>query len=221
MVLLAPCTDWFATFTRLGGGDVRRAVALIPILLIAQLALLPFYLPLVARDVELDRLDLDPFVNAFLAVIVLPLMLALVTRVLLPERFEARWERIVARGTPILLAVTLFLVAAGQAPAVRDAGTEMLSAGVVFVAYALLALWLARMVARTVSLDQRARRTLAFSLGTRNSFVVLPLALALPAHLAAAAAVVALQSLIELGAMIVYLHAVPNIAFPDSGFEEE
>lgn len=221
MVLLAPCTDWFATFTHLGRGDAKRATAVIPILLIAQLALLPFYLPLVARDVSLQGIDTGPFVIAFLAVIVLPLMLALVTRVLLPRRHEERWERLAERGTPLLLAVTLFLVAAAHAPAVRDSGTELGTAAVIFAAYALLALWLARMVARVVSLDQPARRTLAFNFGTRNSFVILPLALALPADLSAAVAVIALQSLIELGAMIVYLHAVPSIVFPDRGFDEE
>lgn len=30
LVLLVPCTDWFITFTHLGGGDTRRAIAVTP-----------------------------------------------------------------------------------------------------------------------------------------------------------------------------------------------
>ena len=44
LVLLMPCTDWFVTFTHLGKGDSTRAIAATPVLLIAQLALLPLYL---------------------------------------------------------------------------------------------------------------------------------------------------------------------------------
>ncbi|WP_217632629.1 arsenic resistance protein [Marinobacter sp. AC-23] len=44
LVLLMPCTDWFVTFTHLGKGDGTRAIAATPVLLIAQLALLPLYL---------------------------------------------------------------------------------------------------------------------------------------------------------------------------------
>jgi arsenite transporter len=41
VVLLVPCTDWFITFTHLGGGDTRRAIAATPVNLIVQIALLP------------------------------------------------------------------------------------------------------------------------------------------------------------------------------------
>ena len=40
MVLLVPCTDWFVTFTHLGRGDTRLAVALVPAQLLVQFALL-------------------------------------------------------------------------------------------------------------------------------------------------------------------------------------
>jgi arsenite transporter len=43
MVLLVPCTDWFITFTQLGG-DARRAMAFAPISLLLQIALLPAFL---------------------------------------------------------------------------------------------------------------------------------------------------------------------------------
>lgn len=44
LVLLVPCTDWFITFTQLGGGDIPRAIAVTPMNLLLQLLLLPAYL---------------------------------------------------------------------------------------------------------------------------------------------------------------------------------
>lgn len=44
LVLLVPCTDWFVTFAHLGGGDTRRAIAVTPVNLLIQIALLPLYL---------------------------------------------------------------------------------------------------------------------------------------------------------------------------------
>jgi arsenite transporter len=46
LVLLMPCTDWFITFTHLAGGDTRRVIAITPVNLLVQLALLPLYLRL-------------------------------------------------------------------------------------------------------------------------------------------------------------------------------
>lgn len=44
LVLLVPCTDWFITFTHLGGGDTKRAIAFSPVSLLLQLLLLPIYI---------------------------------------------------------------------------------------------------------------------------------------------------------------------------------
>lgn len=56
-------------------------------------------------------------------------------------------------------------------------------------------------------------RTLAFSLGTRNSFIVLPFALALPSGWDIAAVVIVVQSLVELFGKVFYLWWVPRRLF--------
>ena len=81
----------------------------------------------------------------------------------------------------------------------------------VFLAYLALAAVIGLAVGHVAGLPQGATRTLVFSLGTRNSFVVLPLALALPASWAAAVVVIVLQSLVELLGMVAYLWAVPRL----------
>ncbi|MFN3769400.1 MAG: arsenic resistance protein [Ectopseudomonas guguanensis] len=213
LVLLVPCTDWFITFSQLGGGNVPRAIAVTPINLLLQLALLPLYLWLMLDQgvaLELNLLDLWPA----LLVVLIPLALAA-----LSERWiEARpgrdlWRERLAWWPVPLLAVVVFLIAGAQAEAVRSALSELLVVVPVFVAFLLAVPYMAMLLARLLALPRDHARTLAFSLGTRNSFVVLPFALALPAGWEVAAMVIVLQSVIELFGMVFYLWWIPRKLF--------
>jgi len=84
----------------------------------------------------------------------------------------------------------------------------------VFVAFLLIAGLLACLLARRFRLPPSQGRVLAFSFGTRNSFVVLPLALALPPSYELAVVAIVFQSLVELFGMVVYLWWVPHRLFP-------
>ena len=181
LVLLMPCTDWFITFTQLGGGDATRAAALTPITLILQLLLLPIYLRVLAGNDAAGVVTLADSWPALLVVLV-PLGLAWLTQAWAGTD-GARQHRVERLGWwPVpLLAVAIFLVATANASAVRD--HVALLPPVVGIAAAFLAgaLVLAMVLARSARLPTAQGRTLAFSLGTRNSFLVLPFALALPA----------------------------------------
>lgn len=79
--------------------------------------------------------------------------------------------------------------------------------------FLLLAGLIAWALARALQLPADQGRTLAFSLGTRNSFVVLPFALALPAGWEVAAVVIVVQSLVELFGMVFFLWWIPGRLF--------
>ena len=64
---------------------------------------------------------------------------------------------------------------------------------------------------RVFRLDVPATRALAFSGATRNSLVVLPLALALPPALALAPAVIVMQTLVELVGMVALVRLLPKM----------
>jgi len=64
---------------------------------------------------------------------------------------------------------------------------------------------------RVFHLPARSGRALVFSLGTRNSFVALPLALTLSPEWRLAIVVIVFQSLVELLGVLVYLKAVPRL----------
>ncbi len=216
IVLLVPCTDWFITFTALGGGCVNRAIAVTPINLALQLLLLPVYLWLMLGEGLVESLSLAEVWPA-LSIVLLPLMAA----ALLERWIEARPGRAAIRERlawwPVpILAVVVFLIAAAQVDAVRDALGLLPEVMALFAAFLVLAALIAKGLAGLLRLPADQGRTLAFSLGTRNSFVVLPLVLALPTGWEVAAVVIVAQSLVELFGMLLYLWWVPRRLFRSS-----
>ena len=91
----------------------------------------------------------------------------------------------------------------------------------VYIAFLLVMVPFGALAARLARLDAPASRAVVFSVATRNSLMVLPLALALAELLAIAALVVVTQTLIELVGMVGYIWLVPRIwparAKPSSG----
>ncbi len=215
LVLLVPCTDWFITFSQLGKGDAARAVASTPLNLVLQLLLLPAYLWLMADASSLRGWEPGRLLPAVLVVLA-PLAAAAASRALIARRPRLQPVIDLAAWGPVpLLGLTVFLVAAAHAGAVAGAWTRLAGVVPAFVLFLALAVLLAKALARWLALPARQGRTLAFSFGTRNSFVVLPLALSLPAGWETTALVVVTQSLVELFGMVAYLSAVPARVFPD------
>jgi ACR3 family arsenite transporter len=213
LVLLVPCTDWFITFSQLGGGNVPRAIAVTPINLLLQLLLLPFYLWLMLGadlSATLTLADVWPA----LVVVLVPLGVAAVS-----ERWiEARAGRALLRERlawlPVpLLALVVFLIAGAQVGSVQGALHLFPVVVPLFVVFLVIAALIAKGLAKLMVLPTDQGRTLAFSLGTRNSFVVLPFALSLPAGWELAAVVIVVQSLVELFGMVLYLWWVPRRLF--------
>lgn len=217
LVLLLPCTDWFLSFTDLGGGDMPTALAFTPLSLLLQLALLPLYLWLFLGQTALAGLAQRELLLAFGGLILVPLALALVTEYWAKGE-SWRQRRVDALGwLPVpLLALVLFAVAAGQVATVAASLGILARVAPLFVAFLAAAALLARLMAVAFRLPAAQGRVLAFSFGSRNSFVVLPLALALPAGFESAVVVVVFQSLVELFGMLLFLYLVPKWLFPPS-----
>ncbi|WP_340148285.1 arsenic resistance protein [Billgrantia montanilacus] len=215
LVLLVPCTDWFLTFTHLGGGDAPRALAFTPLSLLLQLLLLPLYLWLFLGHTAMAGLVQRELLLAFGGLILLPLTGAWALEHWSAER-TARKRWVAGLGwLPIpLLGLVLFTVAAGQVGQVTGSLALLPRLALLFVAFLLAALLLARLLATAFRLPPAQGRVLAFSFGSRNSFVILPLALALPAGFEVAVVVVVFQSLVELFGMLAFLRLVPTHLFP-------
>ncbi len=214
LVLLVPCTDWFITFTQLGGGDTKRAIAFSPISLLFQMVLLPVYtFILLGNELTITNAKFDLFV-AFFGIILFPLLMAFITEKWAES--SPRKQRIIDNlgWFPVpLLAIVVFMIAASQASTIFEATSLLWYPTMVFTAFPIITLFLAKGLSFMAKLPVRQSRVLAFSLGSRNSFVVLPLALALPPSFQLAGLVIVLQSLIELFAMSIYIWFIPNVWF--------
>ncbi len=212
LVLLVPCTDWFISFTHLGGGDNARAVAAAPILLIAQLILLPVYLWLFMGDLAVQLAVGSYLLPAFFGLIVLPLILAALTQWLSDGHAKASALIGVLGWLPVpLLTVVVFLIAGSQVRLVSDIGNFFWPVLLVFIFYLISAAVIGTGLSRFFGFGAPVGLTLTFSFGTRNSFVMLPLALSLPEAWHLAVVVIVLQSLVELFGMIIYLRWLPQL----------
>ena len=212
LVLLAPCVDYVIVFSGLAGGSNDRLLAATPLLLIAQMLLLPLFLVVFLGRGPADAIEVGPFVTAFVVLIVVPLALAWATQAWAARR---RTGKVVsdAMGTTMvpLMAATLFVVVASQVPRIGGDVTDVLGVVPFYVVFLLVMALAGLGVARLFRLDVPAGRAVVFTGATRNSLVVLPLALALPGHLTLAAAVVVTQTLVEVVGMVIYVRAIPRL----------
>jgi ACR3 family arsenite efflux pump ArsB len=213
LVLLAPCIDYVVVFTHMGKGDARLMLAATPVLLLLQLLLLPFYLALMLDDGQPLNLAIGPFVQAFMAMIVVPLALAVWTSALVGKwRGVSRWNDAWAWMPVPAMALVLFVVIASQIRIVLHDLPQLLPVVPVYLGFALVAPAIGWATARLLGLPAQQKRAVMFSAATRNSLVVLPLALALPEQWRTlAAAAVITQTLVELVCELVYVRAIPAI----------
>ncbi len=217
LVLLVPCTDWFIPFTQLGGGDTEYAITFSPISLVLQIITLPVYLFIFFGKEFTASIAGDTLWQAFVGLILLPLFAAFVTQKwAVANKGGARAINCLAWLPVPVLALVIFIICASQVQAVLASRANFGSITVVFVLFLVFTAILAKLIAVSFRLPARQGRVLAFSMGTRNSFVVLPLALALPAQFAAAVVVVVYQPLVELLGMLFYLWFVPKKMFKDT-----
>ena len=210
LVLLTPCVDYVIVFTGLAGGARVRLLAATPLLMLLQMALLPLYLLLFAGGGAIAVIDVGPFLEAFLLLIVIPLAAAAAVQALgRGHRAGRAVEGVMAGAMVPLMMATLAVVIGSQIAAVGGQAGQLLRLVPLYAAFLVLAVALGLVAGRLARLDAPARRAAAFSTATRNSLVVLPLALALPEPLALAPLAVVTQTLVELVGMVVLVRLMP------------
>lgn len=212
LVLLAPCIDYVVTFSHLGRADARLLLAATPVLLVAQMLMLPVYLGILLGIGAADLVQPGPFIDAFVWLIAVPLLLAVALQ-LWAARSQAGARTASALGLlPVpATALVLFIVVASVLPQLGQALDTALQVAPVYIAFALLAPPAGWLVARLFRLAAPAGRAVAFSGATRNSLVVLPLALAVPGAVPLLPAIIVTQTLVELIAELVYVRLIARL----------
>ncbi|WGE29907.1 bile acid:sodium symporter [Edwardsiella tarda] len=212
LVLLTPCIDYVVPFAQLGRADVRPLLAATPLLLMLQMVLLPLYLHLFLGAPAAQHIPPAPFITAFLQLVVLPLCLAALTQTLCRR---SRHGQALAHGLALLpvpsCALVLWVVVASTLTHLEAAADAALQSMPIYLLFAAVAPLIGWGMARLWRLDAPQGRAIAFSAATRNSLVVLPLALAIPGALPLLPAVIVSQTLVELLSELVYIRLIARL----------
>jgi len=215
LVLLTPCIDYVVTFSQLGKANARLLLASTPALLIVQVLLLPAYLGVFLGSDAARLVQLGPFLQAFVWLIAIPLALAAAVQVWAAR--STAGER-TASGLGLLCvpatAAVLFIVIASVVPQLASASDAVLQVIPLYIAFAVISPVIGWGVGRVFRLEASAGRALAFSAGTRNSLVVLPLALAVPGAVPLLPAIIVTQTLVELVSELVYIRVIGKVGSP-------
>ncbi|WP_322906084.1 arsenic resistance protein [Paenibacillus sp. SGZ-1009] len=217
LVLLTPCIDYVIVFTYLGRGNEKLMLLSTPVLFITQMLLLPLYLWLFLGIEVMQIVEPAPFIQAFLIVIVLPLMLAITLQWITRrnQTYQVWLDRSAWLPVP-MMALTLFVIVSSQIGKLTAHWALIVAVIPVYIAFMLIMPWIARTIAYCFKLDIAASRTVIFSSSTRNSLVVLPLALSLPNQWSViVAAIIVTQTIVELAGELVYVRLVPGFILRD------
>jgi arsenite transporter len=218
LVLLTPCIDYVIVFTQLGKGNEKLMLAATPLLFVVQMVLLPLYLWFFIGEEMISVVQIKPFLEAFFLLIAFPLLLAVLTQIWAKKQTLGDRTLELTAWLPVpFMAFVLIAVVASQIGKVYNDFDIIINVVLIYVLFLIIMPIVSRLIARAFSLDIGAGRALIFSMGTRNSLVVLPLALALPeSWRTLAAAVIVTQTIVELIGELIYIKVVPKWIFRDS-----
>ena len=205
-VLLTPCIDYVVTFSHLGKANAKLLLSSTPILLIVQIVLLPIYLNIFLGEEASLLVEISPFIEAFIFLILIPFSLATIFQI---------WSKKSNLGEKIVdvfnilpvpsTALVLFIVILAVVPRLSLAINDILYVIPIYVVFAIIAPMIGLSVGKLFKLKKEEKISVAFSSSTRNSLVILPLALAVPNALPLLPAVIVTQTFIELIAEIIYI----------------
>ena len=208
-VLLAPCVDYVISFTGIGNGNSRLLLAFTPVLLIVQMFIVPFYMHLFLEQNVSTVISFLPFLHTLVFFIFIPLILVLITQLISPRipKLTACLNTMPVPAT----ALVIFIVIGSVMPQIELAKTAALTALPFYLLYAIFAPCLGYVMAKTFKLDAYSHRAILFSSSYRNSFIILPIALAVPNAMPIVPAVILTQTLVELCFLPIYVKLFSKI----------
>lgn len=212
LVLLTPCIDYVIVFSHLGKGNSKAVLASTPLLFLLQMLLLPLYLWIFLGKETIGIFEITPFVKAFLHLIVIPFLLSIITQVLSKSNSKSGIAILDFSGwLPVpFMALTFFVVIASQIGVLYNNPEPILKVVPIYVAFAIIAPFIGKLSAKIFRVNFYGSRAISFSTSTRNSLVVLPLALALPApENQLVAVVIVTQTIVEIFFELLYIKAIP------------
>ena len=217
LVLLTPCIDYVIVFTSLGRGNEKLLLMATPILFVTQMFLLPLYLWLFMGRAAVGIVEAGPFLKAFFGLIVIPLGLAIAVQLYAKKASIVEKILNISAWLPVpFMALTLFVVVTSQIGKLSTHIDLIIKVIPIYIAFMIIMPIISRSIAKLFDLYIQSGRALIFSGATRNSLVVLPLALALPDGVSTlVSSIIVAQTIVELIGSLIYIRLIPNLLLPD------
>lgn len=217
MVLLAPCIDYVVPFSGLAGAANDRLLTITPVLFIVQLAVLMVVLPLIIGH-DFAATALWPIIRSVLFLLVIPLVIVWIMQKATRSTHSvviARLGRNALLSCEIamvpLMVLTLFAITATYGARVLHNLNELVPVLVIYALFAAIMVVIGVTVAKHCRLGAKDGIATIFSGVTRNSLVIMPIALALPAGFEAVPMVIVGQTLVELCVMVALIKSGPYL----------
>lgn len=205
---LAPCTDWFLAFTRMAHGDTELGAVLIPINLITQLLLFPFWLWLLTPVESL--VDTGAIAALLLQFFLLPLVIAQALRFglqrFLPQHQNERGQAWAGRLLPLVLAALVLQIFASYIGESTGSISVFVLIAAAVVLFFTVVLSIGLGIARLLRLTYPQHALLSMTLASRNAPLMLALtAVAIPDQ-PLLLAVIVVGMLVEIPLLTVLKH---------------
>lgn len=204
-------SSFFRTWEK---GNSNAVLASTPLLFIFQMLLLPLYLWIFLGEDTINIIEITPFVKAFLYLIVIPFLLSIITQIVSKSDNNIGKAILDFSGwlSVPFMALTFFVVIASQIGVLYNNPEPILKVLPVYIVFAIIAPFIGKISAKLFKVDVQSSRAISFSTSTRNSLVVLPLALALPApENQLVAIVIVTQTIVEIFFELIYINVIPII----------
>ncbi|WP_211348477.1 arsenic resistance protein [Sphingobacterium yanglingense] len=213
LVLLTPCIDYVIVFTHLGKGDSNSVLAATPLLFVFQVLLLPVFLWLFVGHESITIFEVTPFIKTFLYLILLPFTFALITQWMSKSTRLGKTAINISAWLPVpFMALTFFVVIASQIETLWTKPEPIVKVLPVYILFAIIAPFIGFLSSKIFRLEAYQARAVVFSSSTRNSLVVLPLALSLPSpDNQLVAVVIVTQTIVEILFELIYIRVVPKL----------
>lgn len=172
---MAPCTDWFLSFTRLAGGNVSVGTALIPINMTIQLLMYPVYLQLFfGSEVAVETSSItSTLLHWFLIPVAIALIVRRVLGLTLSSQQLDKIENFVDTVTPGLTAVLVFQIFAGNVHVIAAHSNIFGSILIAVVCFFIVTFVLSEVLACVFLLLYEDRVLLTMTVAARNSPLML------------------------------------------------
>lgn len=201
MLMVTPCTDWYLVFTALSRGNVVLAVAILPWNLALQLILLPLYLLLLAG--VLVEINYGILLKSILVILIIPLIMAAVSRVLLVRLKGGYWfknyilpKAAFVQSVSLLLAITAMFASKGN---ILFQDLELITRLLIpLMIFFIINFWIAQITGKLFKFPYNETITLTFTTLARNSPLALAIAVSVFPDKPIIALVLVIGSLIEL-----------------------